>query len=316
VDKQLVNPELRKTFRFIPRAPVGNRWFLKLSRVVMPLIPTAKVPEGITREVIPCGRADGVRVFTPESGGSGGALLWIHGGGMVIGAASQDDARCCEIASRLDIVVVSADYRLAPEHPFPAALDDCFDAWMWLQERATDRGIDPRRVAIGGQSAGGGLAASLAQHLHDTAVREGIAVQPVAQWLFCPMLDDRTAADRSRDATKHPLWDNRSNRAGWRAYLGVAPGAPVVPDFSVPARRADLAGLPPAWIGTGDIELFHDENVRYAEALQAAGVECVLDVVPGAPHAFESLAAGTDVAKAYVARSLDWLGSQLNAEPR
>ena len=306
VDMDLVNPELRKAYRFVPSVPVGNRWLVKLSRAAMPLIPQAKQPPGVTLEKIPVGPAGGVRVYTPDGGGSGAALLWIHGGGMMIGAAAQDDARCFEIARHLDIVVVSAEYRLSPEHPFPAPLDDCVDAWTWLQDHAAERDVDPARVAVGGQSAGGGLAASLAQRLHDSA-----SVQPVAQWLFCPMLDDRTAADRRLDAVKHPLWTNKANRSGWGAYLGVAPGAPAVPEYAVPARHADLGGLPPAWIGTGDIELFYVENRSYAEALQAAGVEVTLDVVPGAPHTFETLAAGTNVARAYLDRSSTWLRDHL-----
>jgi acetyl esterase/lipase len=302
----LVNPELRRAYRFVPDVPAGNRWLIKLARAAMPLVPAAKPPTGVTLEKVPVGHSEGVRVYTPEGGGSGAALLWIHGGGMIMGAASQDDARCFDVAHQLDIVVVSAEYRLAPEHPFPAPLDDCLDAWTWLQDHATELGLDPQRVAVGGQSAGGGLAASLVQRLHDTA-----PVRPVAQWLFCPMLDDRTAADRRLDDVKHRLWTNRANRAGWGAYLGVSPGAPAVPDYSVPARRADLRGLAPAWIGTGDIELFYAENRAYADALCAAGVEVELDVVPGAPHAFETLAGGTTVARAYLDRSSTWLRDHL-----
>lgn len=163
---------------------------------------------------------------------------------------------------------------------------------------------------IGGQSAGGGLAAALVQQIHDEP-----GVQPVAQWLFCPMLDDRTDADRSLDAVRHYLWDNRSNLVGWRSYLGVEPGAPEVPAYAVPARREDLTGLPPAWIGTGDIELFHDENRRYAEALTAAQVPTVLDVVPGAPHAFESIRGTATVAVDYRHRAEHWLSERLATRP-
>ena len=306
MDMDLVDPELRKPYRFMRSLPVANRIGLRVMRALMPLAGRAKTPSDIVFETMPCGQADGVRIFTPRSGSSGAAVLWIHGGGMIVGAASQDDARCYEITRRLDAVVVSAEYRLAPEHPFPAPLDDCFAAWTWLHDSAEARGIDPTRVAIGGQSAGGGLAAALVQRIHDMD-----GVQPTAQWLFCPMLDDRTAAKHELDATKHILWSNKSNRAGWSAYLGVEPGAATTPDYTVPARRADLSGLPPAWIGTGDIELFYDENRVYAAALEAAGVECVLDVVPGAPHGFETVASGTRIAQAYLDRSFEWLQTQL-----
>jgi acetyl esterase/lipase len=245
-------------------------------------------------------------VFTPDGGGNGGALLYMHGGGMVIGTAAQEDAHLAQIAAEMNIVTVSVEYRLAPEHPFPAPLDDCFAAWIWLVSQSLDRGIDPSRIVVGGQSAGGGLAAGLVQRIHDHG-----GPQPVGQWLFCPMLDDRTAARRDLDSVKHFLWNNRSNLIGWTAYLNTSPGADSLPAYASPARRSDLSGLPPTWIGSGDIELFFDENVAYAEALRIAGVECVLDAVPGAPHAFESVAANTQLAKDYTARAEAWLRGRL-----
>lgn len=301
-----VNPELRPAYRFVRTTPVGHPGLVKLARVALPLIPHTKAPAGVRLETVAQRGAGDLRVYTPDSGGSGAAVLWIHGGGLVIGAASQDDGRCFTIARDLDVVVVSVDYRLAPEYPFPTPLEDCRQAWQWLQQHSAERGIDPARVAVGGQSAGGGLAAGLVQRLHDDG-----GVQPAAQWLFCPMLDDRTAGDRALDRIGHLLWDNRANRVGWQAYLGAAPGSPEVPVAAVPARRTDFSGLPPAWIGTGDIELFHAENLAYAASLRAAGVACVLDVVPGAPHAFETVAPHTAVARAYWQRSLDWLTGQL-----
>ncbi|WP_454857196.1 alpha/beta hydrolase [Promicromonospora soli] len=300
-----VNPELRHAYRITRQVPVGNPLLLELMRRLMRLMPDAKAPGGLTLEKIPWGEAAGLRVYTPEGGGSGAALLWIHGGGMVMGSAVQDDRRCFATARELDAVVVSAEYRLAPQHPFPLPLDDCLDAWEWLQQHATERGIDPQRVAIGGQSAGGGLAAALVQRIHDQG-----GTQPTAQWLFCPMLDDRTAANRALDAVRHLAWNNRSNRVGWSALLGTV-GAPGTPDYAVPARRADLTGLPPAWIGTGDIDLFHDENLAYAERLTADGVPTTFDMVPGGPHAFESIGAGAEVSTAYLDRAHRWLRERL-----
>jgi acetyl esterase/lipase len=300
-----VNPELRRAYRFMRTTPVSNPLLLRLMQRLTPLMPDAKAPEGATLEKVRFGNAGGVRVYTPSGGGSGASLLWIHGGGLVIGAAAMDDHRCFAIAQELGVVVVSAEYRLAPQHPFPLPLDDCLDAWDWLQRNAAARGIDPERVAVGGQSAGGGLAAALAQRIHDRG-----GVQPVAQWLFCPMLDDRTAANRELDAVRHIVWHNRSNRTGWSAYLGTA-GAAEVPDHAVPSRRPDLTGLPPAWIGTGDIDLFHDENKAYAERLTADGVPTTFDVVPGGPHAFESLGAGAEVSVAYLGRAHRWLRERL-----
>lgn len=240
-----------------------------------------------------------VRTYAPAELRSDAVLLWIHGGGMLIGAPHIDDQLCTETADRVGIRIVSVDYRLAPEHPFPAPLDDCARVLAGLVERGE------RRIVVGGQSAGAGLAASLAQRQLDAG-----GVQPIAQLLFCPMLDDRTAADPSLDAGRHFVWDNSDNRLGWRSLLRREPGAASVPAHAVPARRTDLRGLPPAWIGVGDIDLFHAEDVAYAERLRAAGVEVELVVVPGAPHGFESIAADTDLARAHRAAAQAWLLSR------
>jgi acetyl esterase/lipase len=306
MDISQLNPELRNTFRFAPNPPVRSRFGRAVVRGTLRLLPTPKEPAGVTREIVALPNALSARIFTPDGGGRGPALLNIHGGGMVIGAPAQDDNHMIEIATKLDIVVISPTYRLAPEHPFPAPLDDCHTAWEWLQDAAPKRGIAPDRIAVGGQSAGGGLAAGLVQRLHD----EG-GVQPAAQWLFCPMLDDRTAARRELDQLRHYLWNNTSNRAGWRAYLSQDPGGPTTPVYAVPSRRTDLSGLPPTWIGAGDVELFYEEDRAYATALQTAGVDCTLDVVPGAPHAFEALAASTKLALDYKARAQQWLERSL-----
>jgi acetyl esterase/lipase len=233
-------------------------------------------------------------------------MLYIHGGGMMIGAPAMDDALLATTASELDIVIVSPDYKLAPENPYPAAVDDCHSAWTWLQSNLSELQIDGDRIAIGGESAGGGLAAGLVLRLHD----EG-GPQPVAQWLFCPMLDDRTALNRSLDDVDHFVWNNKMNLVGWSSYLGKALGTDQVPAYAAPARRTDLSGLPKTWIGVGDVELFFEEDKAYANKLSAAGVSCELDIVSGAPHAFEGLAPESQLAKEYLARAKSWLKAAL-----
>lgn len=301
-----VAPELRARTRMMPSLPVGSplgRWLL---RNALKLFARDKSYEGvrIDQHAIPDGVE--VRVYTPENVAVKAGLLWIHGGGLVIGNVRQNDDFCVQTARELGIVVISAEYRLAPDFPFPAALDDCHAAWQWLQAYGDEYQIDRGRIAIGGQSAGGGLAASLVQRLHD----EG-GIQPIAQWLFCPMLDDRTALREELDVVNHFIWNNRKNRVRWRAYLGAEFGAERVADYAVPARRDDLSGLPPAWIGISDIELFFDESRAYAERLQACGVACTLDVVAGAPHGFEAIPPHTELALDYLARSRAWLKEQL-----
>nr|WP_243851002.1 alpha/beta hydrolase [Modestobacter marinus] len=249
-----------------------------------------------------------VRVYRPDTWLDDGGLLWIHGGGLLFGDARQDEALCAATARELGITVVSANYRFAPEHPFPAAHDDVRAAWRWMQEHAAELGVAPARVVVGGESAGGGLAASLVQRLRD---EDG--VQPLGQWLFAPMIDDRTAADTSLDAIDHWVWNNRSNRLGWSGYLGGPPGGLDVSPYAAAARQPDLAGLPPAYLAVGDIELFLAEDRVYAERLEAAGVPTTLDVVPGAPHGFENWARDSEPATALLARARAWLAATLGA---
>ncbi len=218
-------------------------------------------------------------------------MLWIHGGGMVMGTAAQDDAICRHFSEELGITVAAVDYRLAPEHPFPVPLDDCHDALRWL---AHQPGVDTTRIVVGGASAGGGLAAGLAL----LARRRG-EVRLAFQLLSYPMLDDRTATRVDSGARKRRLWSNASNRFGWQSYLGRAPGGGDVDGLAAPARADDLAHLPPAWIGVGTADLFYEEDVAYAERLNAAGVACALDVVQGAFHGFDVIRPNAGVARAF-----------------
>lgn len=240
-------------------------------------VTTATTPSGVE-----------VRVFRPaHSSGHLPALLWIHGGGYVIGSAAQDDRWARAMAERVGIEVVTVDYRLAPEHPYPAAIEDCLDALRWMTDQAD---IDPTRIAIGGNSAGGGLAAALAFRARD----EGVGLR--LQLLTYPMLDDRT---RQPDP-HHRLWNASANMFGWASYLGGAD-----PQEAVPARRTDLAGLPSAWIGVGTLDLFATEDRGYADRLRAAGVECQVDEVPGAFHGFDIVAPRTSIAQDFFARQCD-----------
>ncbi len=280
MDIQKIHPELRPIYQYLPAIPFHKTGLRPVVRLMTRLMGRTRLAKGVKVEKHRIGPV-GLRVYRPQEGSSGAGLLWMHGGGLVVGAAAQDDGICSRFAQELGLLVVSVDYRLAPEHPFPAALDDCFAAWRWMQDNG-ELGIDPTRIAIGGMSAGGGLAACLAQRVLDSGT-----IQPAAQILFYPMLDDRTAANCDLDLIKHPLWNNQNNRGGWAAYLGHEPGQPNEPEYAVASRREDLTGLPPAWIGVGEIDLFFEENRVYSERLQSAGVSCEFHVVPGAPHGFQ-----------------------------
>ncbi|TPG29631.1 alpha/beta hydrolase [Mycolicibacterium hodleri] len=245
--------------------------------------------------------AAGVRVRLhqpPNAPQTGPALLWIHGGGYLIGSAAQDDVICRRFARELNVSVAAVDYRLAPEHPYPIPLEDCYAALSWLAGLPS---VDPTRVAIGGASAGGGLGAALA-----LLARDRVEIDVTAQLLVYPMLDDRSTTREGLDDHHHRLWTQKSNGYGWSSYLGDAD-----PNVAVPARNSDLSGLPPAWIGVGTNDLFHDEDLAYAERLTGAGVPCEVEVVPGAFHGFDGVVPKAPVSRAFFATQVDWLRRNL-----
>ncbi len=228
-----------------------------------------------------------VRLYRPaEHTGALPALLWIHGGGYVLGNPEMNDLQCAEYARSIPALVASVDYRLAPEHPYPAPLEDCYAALRWVYERAEQLGIDRERIAIAGASAGGGLAAALALLARD---RGEVPVR--FQLLIYPMLDDRNETPSSYEVTDRRLiWTREWNLVGWRAYLGGEPGAPNVPAYAAPARAEDLRGLPPAYVLVGTADLFRDEDIQYAQRLMQAGVPTELHVFAGAFHGFDAFA--------------------------
>jgi acetyl esterase/lipase len=222
------------------------------------------------------------------------ALYWTHGGGYIIGNPEQDEASNIAFARELGITVAAVRYRLAPEHPAPAAVEDAYAGLRWLHAQAARLNIDPARIAIGGASAGGGLAASLALVAHDRG-----EVRPAFQLLVYPMLDDRTAVRIDIDTRFLRIWTTGSNAWAWSVYLGHAPGAATASPYAAAARREDLEGLPPAWIGVGTLDLFHDEDLAYAKRLSHVGVPCEVHVVPGAFHGFDAVFRNAGVSKAF-----------------
>lgn len=282
-----IHPELQVSAKRFPRI-VYNRKNVWLFRLLTRLMPSPGKIEGIRVQNIFIPRQDGrttirLRIYRPGSiDAPTPALIWMHGGGHLIGKPEQDDSVCAQFVRELGITVVSVDYRLSPRYPFPAALDDCYSALQWAASRPEQPGIDPTRIAVGGASAGGGLAAALAQLAHDRK-----EIEPASQLLVYPMLDDRTVLRADIDDSQNITWDQTSNRFGWESYLGRECGADEVPAYSVPARRTDLSGLPPAWVGVGDLDIFHAEAVAYAQRLKDCGVACELEVIPGAFHGFD-----------------------------
>lgn len=278
-----IHPELQAMAQRIP-AMSFNRTTVWLMRAML-LLRRAS-PRGddalVNQVLIPGANGTaGVRVrcYQPRaSAAPTPVLLWLHGGGYVMGSPKMDDARCLDYVRLLGITLVSVAYRYAPAHPFPAALEDAYAALKWAQGLALHG-----RVAIGGASAGGGLAAALAQLAYD---RQEVPV--AGQLLVYPMLDDRTLTRTDLGDTQHLVWNQKSNRFGWRSYLGRHGGGVDAPAYAVAARRASLLGLAPAWLGVGTEDLFYDEGRAYAARLQAEGVDCVTDLVQGAFHGFDA----------------------------
>jgi acetyl esterase/lipase len=227
-----------------------------------------------------------VRVYRPAAAtGTLPGLLWIHGGGMIFGSIDMEDLTCDAFAEAVGCVVVSVDYRLAPEHPHPAPVEDCYAALVWLAENAAELGVDPARLAVGGSSAGGGLAAGTALLARDRGT-PGL----VFQLLVYPMLDDRDATPSTHEFSGILSWSREHNLSGWKALLGDRVGGPDVDHYAAPARAEDLSGLPPTLIQVGELEVFRDEDVDYAMRLLRAGVPTELHLYPGAYHGWNMAA--------------------------
>ncbi|MEU4575311.1 alpha/beta hydrolase [Nonomuraea sp. NPDC023979] len=230
------------------------------------------------------------------------AIYYTHGGGMMFGDARTGLDDLLDWALELGLVVVSVEYRLAPEHPHPVPVDDCYAGLVWTAEHAAELGADPARLVVGGPSAGGGLAAALALMARD---RGGPAL--IGQLLMCPMLDDRNDTPSAAQMAGLGIWDRTSNETGWTALLGDARGGPDVSPYAAPARAGDLSGLPPAFVDVGSAETFRDEDVAYATRLWQAGGQAELHVWPGAFHGFDLMAPQAVLSQEARAARLRWL---------
>ncbi|MGW6443082.1 alpha/beta hydrolase [Lentzea sp. NPDC055074] len=206
-------------------------------------------------------------------------LVYIHGGGFVIGSVEMFESHVLKIVDQLDVVVVSVDYRLAPEHPFPAPVEDCYAALVWTATKADELGIDPARLGVGGESAGGGLTAGTVLLARDRG-GPGLAFQ----LLGIPELDDRLDTESMRDYVDTPLWNRPNAIYSWTAYLGTEPGGDDVSPYAAPARATDLSGLPPAFVTTCQYDPLRDEGVEYARRLAHAGVPTELRLYPATFH--------------------------------
>ncbi len=253
----------------------------------------------------PAGAPDlSVLILRPARGQGRAAVPGVyhtHGGGMVMGTRRNAD-EVARWVGEVGVVAVSVEYRLAPEHPHPAPVEDCYAGLAWTAAHCDELGIDPSRLVIAGASAGGGLAAGTALIARD---RGGPALSH--QILMCPMLDDRCLTPSSRELDGEGVWDRSSNLAGWTALLGDARGGPGVSPYAAPARAEDLSGLPAAFIDVGSAETFRDEAIDYAARLSRAGVPVEFHMWPGGFHGFDAVAPQTALAQASRAARLGYV---------
>jgi acetyl esterase/lipase len=239
----------------------------------------------------PVGAAPGAPVF-----------YYMHGGGMIIGDNRTGVGGVLDWAVDNGAVVVSVDYRLAPEHPDPAPVEDCYAGLLWTHAHAAEIGGDPERIVVAGASAGGGLAAGTALLARD---RGGPRL--LGQLLMCPMLDDRLLTPSSHELDGEGIWDATSNRTGWNALLGDRRGGDRVSVYAAPARATDLTGLPAAFVDVGSVETFRDEDIDYAARLLQAGVQTELHVWPGGFHGFDGMAPQASLSRTASATRAAWV---------
>jgi acetyl esterase/lipase len=236
-----------------------------------------------------------MRWYVKDGAPLGPAALFFHGGGYILGHIDLFDGPVSRYVSASGVPMLSVEYRRAPEHPFPTPLEDAYAALRWLHEHAAELGVDPSRVGVMGDSAGGGMAAALT-----ILARERGGPRIARQILLMPMLDDRTKTPDPEIAS-NVLWSYDDSATAWPALLGDAAGGPDVPATAAPARLEDSTGLPPAYIEVGQIDVFRDEDTTYATKLSRAGVPVEFHIHPGAPHEFDSIAFDADVARRAIA---------------
>lgn len=300
-----IDPELAPSLEMIPADGSLDLNDLASARIMSDKIfadMNAQMPhvDGVVTEDRSIPGPDGapditVRIYRPEKGsGLRPGMLWIHGGGYILGSLEADEHNLCRMCVNTGCIIVSTNYRLAPEHPFPAPVEDCYASLKWMAGNAGVLGIDKSRIAVGGGSAGGGLAAGLA-----ILTRDRGEIELSYQLLVYPMIDDRNITPSSHGIIDPRTWDREKNIFAWNAYLGDSVKNGEVSPYAAASRAKDLKGLPPAYIAVGELDLFLDEDIEYAQRLLQAGVTTELHVYPGATHGFDSVLTA-EVSRRYI----------------
>ena len=297
VDTAMIHPELRSAGAFLRLVlPAFNERVFRLARIALKPIRGRCRSRSLRYEQVSLPRADGsllrLCVYSPRERCAGmPGLLWLHGGGYGMGVPEQDEHAIERFINACGCVAAAPDYRLSLDAPYPAALQDCYAALLWLKEHGVEYGMRSDQIMVGGSSAGGGLAAALCLYARD---KKEAAI--AFQMPLYPMLDDRMNTPSAVD-NDAPLWNSRSNEISWQLYLGDLFGKGCVPAYAAPARCRNLSGLPPACSFVGSIEPFRDETVNYLEGLRAAGIPADYQVFEGCFHGFDVACPGTMIAR-------------------
>ncbi|MGX4588318.1 alpha/beta hydrolase [Paenibacillus chitinolyticus] len=305
-----VLPELRPIIAEFPGFQLEENLELSRSYLSGPPIQKSEHVRTTSRMIPSLAGEMLVKIYEPSQRTSAKlpAMLWIHGGGYVMGHPDMDDALCERFVQAADCVVVSVDYRLAPEHPYPAAIDDCYTALTWMTDEAQLLGIDLERVAIAGASGGGGLTAALALMVRDKGGPSLIFQMPLY-----PMIDDRNITASSHEITAgNATWNRANNLAAWNMYLGDRTEDSEVSPYAVPSRAKSLAGLPPTYTCIGQLDLFRDETIEYVTRLAQAGVDVEFHLYPGTFHSFEVMVPQAEVSQRAGKSYVDAIARALN----
>ncbi|MFF2483077.1 alpha/beta hydrolase [Paenibacillus sp. NPDC058071] len=282
-----VDPQLRVGLQLFPTFELNEQQLAMVRGITFPPQPRSEHVLTTSRMIVGAGGQDMlVKIYEPieRKQQSLPGLLWIHGGGYLIGHPDMDDALCEAFVDAAHCVVVSVDYRLAPEHPYPAAIKDCYAALQWTAASADELRIDLSRLGIAGASAGGGLTAALALMARD---KGGPALS--FQMPLYPMIDHRNTTPSSHEITDERLpWNRQKNITGWRLYLGDHAEGEISP-YAAAAMADDLRGLPPTYTCVGQLDPFRDETIDYVARLAQAGVDVKFELYPGCFHGFESI---------------------------
>lgn len=305
-----VLPELRSTLAQFPGFQLEEN--LEVSRSYLSNLPTKKsVDVRTTSRMIPSVAGEIlVKIYEPaqRTGAKLPAMLWIHGGGYVMGYPDMDDSLCERFVLAAKCVVVSVDYRLAPEHPYPAAIDDCYAGLTWMTDEAELLGVDLDRIAIAGASGGGGLTAALALMARD---KGGPAL--IFQMPLYPMIDNRNITASSHEiSADNATWNRKNNLEAWSMYLAEGTDASAVSPYAVPSRAESLAGLPPTYTCVGQLDLFRDETIEYVTRLALAGVDVEFHLYPGCYHCFEVFVPEAEVSQRASQNYVDAITRALN----